>query len=359
MRAVRPTRKPVALWLAVPLLAAGCGGGQAQDASEPVADESSRVVIKVASGQMIPRAGIDIAMARGYFDEENLDIEIEDIATGPDQVPLMASGQIDVAITGPSAAHFNALAAGIPVRFVAPCGSSDSAGEVPNGMFAVRKSLFDSGEVTKVEDFRGLKVGVPNRESKGFVDAATLLEQAGLSVDDVEIVAPLGFPDAAAALAGGAVDVAFLVEPFATLGEMKGETVIVAGDHEIMPGRLGCALAFGKRLVTDEALGDRFMRAYLRGVRDYHDAFFNNEDKASIVEIETKVTPVTDPTLFDKIVPNYIDPNGEINVDSLELDIERYHEQGYLSETPDIDSILEPGFAERAVAELGRYDVTK
>jgi NitT/TauT family transport system substrate-binding protein len=327
-------------------------------ASSPDATASAApVVVKVASGQGVYRAAVDVGMARGYFDAENIKIEIQKISTGPEQVPLMASGQIDVAFTGPSAAHFNALAAGVPVRFVAPCGTSSPDSKVPNGVFMVRKALFDSGEVTSVKDFAGHKIGTPNKQSKGFVDLVTLLKKEGLSEKDVEVVAPLSFPDAAAALAGGALDAAFLVEPFATLGKMKGEAVAVAGDNDIMSGRLGCVLAYGKQMIENKELGDRFMRAYLRGARDYQDAFFKDKGKAEIVAIEIGVTPVKDASLFDKMAPNYIDPNGEINPESLKLDIAVYLEKGYVRNAPDLAEVLEAGFSERAVASLGRYDV--
>jgi ABC-type nitrate/sulfonate/bicarbonate transport system substrate-binding protein len=333
--------------------AAPSGGTVAGGAAAPV----EQATIKVASGQGTYRAGLDVAMARGYFDQEKLKIEIQNVATGPEQVPLMASGQVDVAFTGPSAAHLNALSAGVPVRFVAPCGGSTPDGQIPNAVFNVSKKLYDSGEVTSVRQFKGHKIGIPNKESKAFVDLQAHLEKAGLTIGDVTVVAGLGFPDASAGLASGALDAAFLVEPFATLSQIKGESVIVAGDHQIMAGRLGCGLAFGKRLIEGKELGDRFMRAYLKGVRDYHDAFFNNKGKAEIVKIETSVTPVTDPTLFDKMLPNYIDPNGEINPKSLELDIKVFQKEGHLSQAPELNKILDAGYAERAVKALGRIEV--
>jgi NitT/TauT family transport system substrate-binding protein len=311
--------------------------------------------LKVASGLGSYRAGLDIGMERGYFKQENLDIEIIPLQSGPDQVPFLASGQVDALFTGPAATHFNALAADVPVKFVAPCASSSPDAKVGNLMLVVRQDLYESGQVRSVRDLAGRKVGIPNLESKAYVDAWAWLDRAGLKLTDVTFVAPMTFPEMAVGLANKAIDGAITLEPFVTQGIAQGSAIFLVGDEAIMPLRLGCAVAFGEKLVKDRALGKRFLRAYLRGARDYNDAIFKDKDRAAIVQILVDKYPVKDPAMYDRMMPLYIDPNGRINTESLEMDVRFYRQQGTLTAEPSISKLVDTTYAQEVVAELGVY----
>jgi NitT/TauT family transport system substrate-binding protein len=64
----------------------------------------------------------------------------------------------------------------------------------------------------------------------------------------------------------------------------------VATPEELVPGHQTSVLIFGKRLLQDDpALGERFMRAYLRGVRQYNQG--KTERNVAIVSRYTKLPP--------------------------------------------------------------------
>jgi NitT/TauT family transport system substrate-binding protein len=342
---------PAAPPAAPPSGAAPQPSGGSTQAQTPPAPAS----LKVASGLGTYRAGLDIAIERGYFKAENIDVEIVPLQSGPDQVPFLASGQVDALFTGPAATHFNALAADVPVKFVAPCASSSPDAKVGNLLLVVRQDLYDSGQVRSVRDLAGRKIGIPNLESKAYVDAWAWFDRAGLRLTDATFVAPMTFPEMAVGLANKAIDAAITLEPFVTQSVAQGTAVFLLGDEQIMPLRLGCAVAFGEKLVKDRALGKRFLRAYLRGARDYNDAIFKNKDRAAIVQILVDKYPVKDPTMYDKMYPLYIDPNGKINTDSLEMDIRFYKQQGLLTAEPSIPKLVDQTLVNEVVAELGVY----
>lgn len=157
--------------------------------------QGAPTVIKVASVPAPIRAPIDIAIERGFFATEGITVEYVTVQSAPDQMPLLASGRVDVTLTGPAATHFNALAANVPVKFVASCGNSSADGKVANLMLTVRKDWIDSKQVRTVKDLAGKKIGIPNKESKAYVDAAVWLEKVGMKLTDVTFVAPMTFPD--------------------------------------------------------------------------------------------------------------------------------------------------------------------
>ncbi|MGH7485632.1 MAG: hypothetical protein ACREMY_08530, partial [bacterium] len=69
--------------------------------------QAQDTTIKVAAAVAPIRAPIDIGLERGFFAAEKMAIEYVPIQSGPDQMPLLASGRVDVTLTGPAATHFN------------------------------------------------------------------------------------------------------------------------------------------------------------------------------------------------------------------------------------------------------------
>ncbi|MGZ3285098.1 MAG: hypothetical protein ACXU9A_20805, partial [Xanthobacteraceae bacterium] len=65
-------------------------------------------------------------------------------------------------------------------------------------------------------------------------------------------------------------------------------------------------------------VAERFMRAYLRGVRMYNDALKDGRlagPKANeVIPILVKYTTIKDEGMFRRMVPSYCNPDGEVNV---------------------------------------------
>lgn len=317
--------------------------------------QGAQTVIKVASVPAPIRAPIDLAVDRGFFAAENIAIEYVPIQSGPDQMPLLASGRVDVTLTGPAATHFNALAANVPVKFVASCGNSSGDGKVPNLTLTVRKDLMESGQVKTVKDLAGRKIGIPNKESKAYVDAAAWLQAAGLKLTDVTFVAPMTFPDMLVGITNKAIDAAITIEPFVTLGAARNASMLLTGDNDIMPNRLGCAVIFGQRLVSDRDLGRRFLRAWIKGARVYNDGIFKSIGRADVVKLMAKNYAVKDVAMYDRMLPFPIDPNGKLNLASIDLDLKFYKEQGLLTGEVQTARLVDTTLAREIVTALGEY----
>jgi NitT/TauT family transport system substrate-binding protein len=319
------------------------------------AQEASLATVKVAAAVAPIRAPIDIGVERGFFAAEKIAIEYVPIQSGPDQMPLLASGRVDVTLTGPAATHFNALTANVPVKFMASCGNSSSDGKWANLMLTVRKDLIDSGEVKTVKDLAGKRIGIPNKESKAYVDAVVWLEKAGLKLTDVTFVAPMTFPDMLVGITNKAVDAAITIEPFVTLGADRKASTLLTGDNDIMPNRLGCAVIFGQRMVTDRELGRRFLRAWIKGARVYNDAIFKSTGRAEIIKLMTQKYAVKDAAMYDRMAPFPIDPNGRLNLASIDLDLNFYKKHGLLTGDVQTARLVDTTLATEIVKALGEY----
>src|SRR5438093_8549998 len=78
-------------------------------------------------------------------------------------------------------------------------------------------------------------------------------------------------------------------------------------------------------------VGERFMVAYLRGVRDYLNAFEYGVDQDAIIDILARETVMKDPTVYRTTKYSWIDPNGVVNGAVIQADADLYHQLGVVN----------------------------
>jgi len=59
--------------------------------------------------------------------------------------------------------------------------------------------------------------------------------------------------------------------------------------------------------------------------------------------------------LLDQLAPTWMDPNGTLNVDSLRALEHWYIERGDVTGEVDLDRVVDSGFVDFALSQLGRY----
>lgn len=342
-----------AIVAATGILASACAGGGSSASGEGGCDGNEVSVGITSSASDAP---LYIARDKGYYKDEGLSVKFVPFDSAADMVAPLGGGQLDVGAGAPSAGLYNAVAGGLGLRIVADKGSMpESYGYMP---LLIRTELYESGEITSVEDLEGHKVAEPAEATATSSTLSTMLQSAGLSYNDVEHEF-IGFDEHAAAFQNGAIDAALTTEPSATVAEQQGGAVRLATPPEFYENQQLAVLLYGETFAADEAKSAQcFMNAYLKGARDYVSAFDDGklagEAGAEITRIVTDATGL-DPQLYKQITPNYVDPDGEVNMDSLEKDYTFFEQQGFLDGSVDISEIVDPSFAERATAELGRY----
>jgi NitT/TauT family transport system substrate-binding protein len=343
--------------LAVVTLLAACGPIIGTPAT-PAPTERAATLDKVTIGVVASTAdgGIFVAQDRGYFKAEGVDLEIQRYQTLVNMVPPLTSGDLQIASGALAASLFNAAARGLAVHVVADKGQTFSP-EWDYQALVIRKDLVDSGTVKDYQDLRGLKLVTSGRGNSNEVTLAAALRRGGLTLQDVDF-AQMGFPDMVAAFASGAVDGAIVVEPFVSRIVSDGTGVRWKSTLDIL-GRnqqLG-VIVYGQQLGANRDLGMRWMRAYIRGVRDYNDAFGPaRKDRDAIVRILTQNTTVTDPAIYEQMRPAGLDPDGRLDMQSIEEAAKYYVESGQITDQPDLARLIDPTFQQGAVLALGPYD---
>ncbi len=313
-------------------------------------------VVTVGAASTTSDAPIYIADKLGYFRDEGLAVKVTNFRSAADMVAPLGIGQLDAGAGSASAGLYNATVQGIRIKIVADKASS------PPGYGAtkilIRKDHLDGGRFKTPADFKGFRFAM---NAPGVSNTATLnalLKSAGLRYSDVTTV-NMPLPDHVAALGNKGVDASASVEPAATIAIRNGFAVLHKSDDEIIPNHQIAVLIYSEKFSKNKDAADRFMRAYLRGVRFYNGALSNgrmagpNADK--VIEILAASTPIKDPAIYKAITPTGMNPDGRVNIASLADDLAFYREQGLISGKVNMDELVDHSFADSAVKALGPY----
>jgi NitT/TauT family transport system substrate-binding protein len=267
-------------------------------------------------------------------------------------VPAVVSGTADVTGAAINAFLFNAFARGLPVKIVADHGANlqnASAGGV-----AIRKDLVDSGAYQGPADFRGWKVASGNPGSAADIALERFLQTGGLTLKDIEIVV-LNFPDHIPALANRAVEASYYQEPFTTIAVDRGVAVRGPIGYEAYPNQQIGVVLFGPKLGGDRDLGLRYLRAYVRGVRDYVRGLMERDPAKfdEVVPVLIERTTVKDRALFEKAVPSGLKADPIPNLQSIADDQEWYLANGFITERANLANFIDLSMVEEAIRQLG------
>ncbi|HZW02301.1 MAG TPA: ABC transporter substrate-binding protein [Anaerolineaceae bacterium] len=298
-----------------------------------------------------------VAIAKGYFEEQGITLELQSFRTGAEMVAPLSLSQLDIGAGEVGTAFFNAVAQDLPVRVVLPMGFLRAENSyLP---LVARKDLFDSGAFDSLEDQAGKKIAV--NAVRGLTEwvAAKALEAGGLSVDDVELVV-IPFPEMVQALQNNAVDGAWIQYPVASTALNPGPNgeepiaVRLIGGDEATDNAQVTAFYFGERLLKPEnrETAVRVCMALIKAFR-----FINDEDWKADEDVIATMAEITQtsPEAIRAGVYAGFDPNGRMKVESLAAMQAYYVERAYTEYDKVIamDGVIDDSFWQEALERLG------
>jgi len=301
-------------------------------------------LVKIADRGFLTNAPIYIADEDGYFADEGIKLVFTEPPRSSSQIiPLLERGDLDVMASSLTAGFFSAVAQGGRSRIVADRGHVSDSGCDYDGVIA-RRGLFD-GDAPTAKDMRGRRFSIgPAGIGAYIVDK--YLESMGLTTSDLTLVR-LGERLESQTLDQGSIDGMHVAEPHLSWLVARGHRLI--GPARIYtPGLHYAVLVFGPSLtVTHRELGERFMKAYLRGVKTFREGLTPRN-----LDIISRRTGVNIDTL-KKICPPTINADGELNGSSL-LDFQKWLvKAGFLSRELGPEGGTDMTFARQAAKELG------
>jgi len=347
--AAQPPAKPTA---GQPAAVATTAPAAATSAPPSAAALSPPVTVRAAIVRSASDSGIFLADEKGFLREQGIEIDITQMNAAQQQVPLLGTGQLEIGSGGTAAGLVNAVALDVPMRIVADKGSTPP-GFGYQGVL-VRKDLVDSGAFHGCPSFKGMRVANPAIENSSGPMYARLLHECGLEFSDIDMIA-LGFPDMPAAFRNGAIEASNMLEPLLTRTLDEGFAVLYKRNDEIYPYQQNAALLYGPQFMANQrAVAQRFMIAYIKGVRYYNDAFTKGLNKAEVIDILARNTRV-DPAVVERMTPVGLNPDGYINMDTFAADVEWWTSQGFIKTRVDPADVVDHSFVDYAIERLGHY----
>jgi len=314
--------------------------------------------VKVASAGIASDIGFFIADRKGYFRAEGLDVSLTTLANSPQMIGPLGMGQLDVGAGTVAASLYNAVAQNIALRAVADKGSM-RPGYGFSGLL-VRRDLVESGRYKSFKDLKGMTIAVGTFGSANSSAVNEALKRGGLGWDDATMVA-LGFPQHLAAYANKAIDASMTNEPTASEAVKEGLAVRIAGNDEIYPDQQTAVVLYSEVFARQRPqLALRFMRAYIKAVREYNDALKDGKiagrNADEVISILSEYTFIKDPQVHRRISPAAIDPDGTMNVRGLRNDLQFFKERKLIQDPAiSVERIVDASYAAAAVKELGPY----
>lgn len=247
-----------------------------------------------------------VALTKGYFADEGLEVELTTTPGGDRTMTALLSGNIDIALVGSETSiYVYAQGSDDPVINFAQVTQTD-------GTFLVSREPIEnfSWEMLKGVTFLGQRKGGMPQMAGEFT-----LKKHGIDPhQDMELLQNIDFANIPAAFASGTGDYVQLFEPQATVFEQEGRGKVVAS-FGIESGRLPYTVFMARQ-------------SFIKQNPELIQKFTNAVHRAQVWVQTASLDEVT-----DAVLPYFEDTDREI----VKRVVERYRSQGSYAEDPIID----------------------
>ena len=219
---------------------------------------------------------------------------------------------------------------------------------------AIRADVLEQQPWTGYQNLKGLRIAF---QAPGGIESYLLermLERGGLEPGDVEVIAPIPFPDMAVAFSNKAIEAAIYNEPWATQLEQMGVLKKVVYADDVATVHIS-GLLYSESFAHDTPAARNFMVAYLRGVRAYWDAYDGRTDFQPVVDVIKQYTQLKDEPLIRQLPPTGQNPDGYLDPAKLEAFQDWLVQRGLVTQKADLGKGYDPSFAAYANEVLGAY----
>lgn len=342
------SRFTLALFTLAALLVASCG----PVATPPTSTATSTPApakLKVGVLGTTGDAPLYIAFEKGYFREQNLDIEFVQFGSALDMIAPLSAKQLDVGSGGIGAGLFNAFSQGIPIKLVAE--TVRTPDNWKSNAWFVRTDLKDS--VKTPADLKGRTVSLAATCTVIDTELSVLLEKGGLKRSDIT-VKTVAYADNPAAFASKSIDFTYGFEPYATTFQSTGVAFLWLTGGSVIPNHVQSGILYGPSITAQQDVAQRWMLAYLKGARESYKYYNSLPLPDDITNIVVKYGVQKDPARVktSPLSPRNLD--GSVDKSSVQTDLNFFKANNCIQGSPTVDQVVDNSYAEYAVSKLGK-----
>jgi NitT/TauT family transport system substrate-binding protein len=280
-------------------------------------------------------APVYLADELGFFRQAGLQVEIQPLSETTQMIPLLASGRLDVAFASAIPAAINAISKGALTRIVAA--REIAVPGCVHELYGNRRSFPRGLQDLRVLQGKRVSVTAPTSLSAFLLDV--LLDSVSLQTRDVQLLT-MRLSESVPALVAGQIDaVVDLAMEFASAYILPGPSV--AG---IIPGFQYTYIHFGRSLLEGGTeTGAAFLRAYLRGVREFR------AGRTPRAFEQLASSGGMDPALVRASCRARVPQDARVDVSSVQRMIDWSVKKGFVPVRVDASQVIDTRFVEQAL----------
>ena len=123
--------------------------------------------------------------------------------------------------------------------------------------------------------------------------------------------------------------------------------------YEVTPDATIVPIIYSEAFATQKKdLANKFMVAYMKGVRDYNDAYRKDKNRGEITKILANAVKM-DPVLVERMRKGGLGPDQKVDKKWIIAIQDFLFNHKYVPKKVDIDKIVDPSFAECGIKQLG------
>ncbi|NEK59457.1 ABC transporter substrate-binding protein [Geodermatophilus sabuli] len=325
------SRTPVRRRILAAALSAGavvavsaCGSGENSGSGDaPAAGDGGGGTTALTLGYfpLVHTASAVHAAETGLFEENGLDVTLEQTAGGAQAIPSLVAGEYDITYANYTSGLL-AAQQGLPIRIVA----GNDVGADDHAIMVRADATYQSAA-----DLAGARIAVNNLQNVGTVAVNAVLEDAGVDIAGIELL-ELPYPEMAAALAAGDVDAIWQVEPFQAASLGAGHRVLFplfSGPVEDMP--VAGWLTTEQYAQENPEVIEAFRASLAASISEL------DGDRERLVELVPTYTQVPAEVVEQVALPEW---DAEADVEQLQEMADLMLEYGIISEEFDVETMM-------------------
>jgi len=300
--------------------------------------------IKIGVTPVAGLAAPYIAQERGYFAAEGVPAKLVQFDSTTTQAVAIVSGDIDFGITALSAAVYNLASQG-QIQVIGAA-ARESPGFKIQGIFASGRAY--AAGLHALKDLPGHSFAVTGMSGPPvYVVGSLMAAKYGYDFKSIRFVSVETIPNVASSIIGGRVDATgtSLTAALVPVVE-RGDVKILAWVGDETPWQYGGVMAAPKTVKERPDTVARFLRAYRKATKDYHDAVAGPDDKPrngptteAVLAIVANATHQTIDQL--KVAIPYVDAEARLDVKDVLRQIAWYRSQGLVKGPIDGEAMVD------------------
>jgi NitT/TauT family transport system substrate-binding protein len=311
-----------------------------------IAASAELINIKLGILRSVQNGAVFIADAKGYFAAEGLATKLV-FFDGAQEIPAaVASHALDFGAAGTTVSLYTLANEG-KLRIIAGA-AHEAAGYHLYGL-AVSRKTYQAGLKT-FKDLPGHSVSITTVGAPAHYSLALIANRYGFDLSDVRILPLESYAGMVSVVSAGRADAGIIPATVMASAISNGALQVIGWIGDQVPWQV--SVVFTTSDVANERpdIVMRFLRAYRRGARSYHDAFTaangQREDGSSAAEISWIIAQYTG-QLADQIRSDiaYVDAEARIDVKDVLRQIDWYRTQGLLNGPDNRDAVIDRRYA--------------